>query len=191
MSHFSELPDERLVMLVQATGESAAYTELVVRHQGALLAFLHRFTGNRALAEDLTQDAFLKAYQKINLFREDATFKTWLFSIGYREFLQHTRKSGVISRVLQAFHLQSTTETAGPTPAGIDLDKALAQLPEKERAALLLCDVFGMTHTEAAQAMATPLGSVKTYVQRARKLMQGAMDPAENAVKTDLDGGDS
>lgn len=187
MSELHALPDERLVLLVQATADSSAYTELVKRHQDALLAFLHRFTGNRALAEDLTQDAFLKAYQKISRFRKDATFRTWLFTIGYREFLQHTRKSGVISRMLQAFHLQGAPDTEAPTSLGIDLDKGLAQLPEKERAALLLCDVFGMTHTEASQAMDTPLGSVKTYVRRARKLMQGAMEPAE-ATNPEPDG---
>jgi len=175
VTDFKKLSEEHLILLVKTTGDSAAFTELVIRYQHMLHAFLLRFTMNNALAEDLAQDSFIKTYQNITSFKQNSTFKTWLFSIGYREFLQYKKRSGIMNKILQVFSLNKTSVNDVDPSVNIDLENELLQLPEKERTAILLCDAYGMSHSEAAKVMAAPLGSVKTYVKRARELMNNSM----------------
>ncbi|MEM6275039.1 MAG: RNA polymerase sigma factor [Myxococcota bacterium] len=165
-----DLDDHQLVLLVQATGEVSAYDELVRRHQAPLLGFLASVAGDDAIAEDATQRALFKAYRKIEQFAARSSFRTWLFSIGYREWAQIKRK-------------RSPTPFASPPEPAVemafdrtmDLEAALACLPEAERTALLLCDAFEMSNAEAALAMDAPLGSVKTYIRRARQRMRAIL----------------
>ncbi len=166
---FSALTDEQLVVLVQNTDSGDAFSNLVSRHQSALLSFLIRFTADPSLADDLSQDALLKAYQNISQFKHKSSFKTWLFSIAYREFLHSKRKASAISRLIDAFKIQVQNSHYVDLDIGLDIQKALKQLGEKERATILLCDGCGMSHSEAAETMGAPLGSVKTYIKRARE----------------------
>lgn len=173
--------DSDLVLRVQATSDRAAYGELVRRHQGALRAFLRRLTGNATTADDLAQEALIKSYDGIATFRGQAAFRSWLFAIAYRGFLRGRRKAARYTRALNA-----SAETAVPPPAAdpdttLDLQRLLLTLPVNERAALLLCDACGLSHTEAAAAMALPLGTVKTYVQRARGKLRVALVTAAEA----------
>jgi RNA polymerase sigma-70 factor (ECF subfamily) len=179
VTEFKQLSEEHLILLVKTTRDSAAFTELVIRYQHALHGFLFRFTMNYALAEDLAQDSFIKSYQNIASFKQNSTFKTWLFSIGYREFLQHKKRSGVMDKILQVFSLHKTTVIDVDPSVNIDLENELLALPEMERTAILLCDAYGMSHSEAAKVMATPLGSVKTYVKRARASMNNSMGDSD------------
>jgi RNA polymerase sigma-70 factor (ECF subfamily) len=171
MNEFSQLTDSQLVVIVQTTGHNKAFSELVLRHQSKLCAFLNRSTGSRSMAEDLTQETFIKSFNKISSFKQDSTFKTWLFSIGYREFLQSKRKSSAFMKMIERFK-----ESVNPTHSSnidldlnIDLQSALNELSKQQRAAVLLCDACGMSHTEASIAMDVPLGSLKTYVKQARE----------------------
>lgn len=175
MSNFSALSDDKLILLVKTTGDSASYGELVARHQSALQAFLTGFTGNRSTAEDLTQDSFIKAYQGLTSFKQNSSFKTWLFSIGYREFLQYNRKSIRFRKMLEAFKRTESQNETTELSENRDLQRALEKLTDMERDAVLLCDYGGMSHVEAANAMDAPLGSVKTYVQRARRLLNQSL----------------
>lgn len=172
--------DSELVLRVQAAGDRAAYGELVRRHQGALRAFLWRLAGNAAVADDLAQDTLIKGYDCIAAFRGQAAFRSWLFAIAYRGFLQGRRKAARYTRALNA-----SAEAAAPAPTvnpdtALDLQRLLLTLPVEERAALLLCDACGLSHSEAAAAMALPLGTLKTYVQRARGKMRRALDAPED-----------
>jgi RNA polymerase sigma-70 factor (ECF subfamily) len=175
VTEFKELSENNLILLVKTTGDSAAFTELVIRYQHALQAFLFRFTMNKAVAEDLTQDSFIKSYQKISSFKQKSTFKTWLFSIGYREFLQHKKRSSLMNKMFQVFNMDKSIVIDVDPSVNIDLENELMALSEMERTAILLCDAYGMSHAEAAKAMSAPLGSVKTYVKRARASMSNSM----------------
>lgn len=167
-----------MVILVQATRDADAYGELARRHQASLRAFLWRLTADAGRAEDLAQDALLAGYRNVDRFEGAASFRTWLFAIAYRGFLQGRRKAGVISRLIEAVKREPAPAAAAQADMSLDIQRALARLEPKERAALLLCDACGMSHSEASEAMAAPLGSVKTYVQRARDKMRAAMTPA-------------
>ena len=167
--------DTELVLRVQAARDRAAYGELVRRHQGALRAFLRRLAGDAAIADDLAQETLIKGYDGIAAFRGQAAFRSWLFAIAYRGFLRGRRKAARYARVLNASAEATTPPPAADPDTALDLQRLLLTLRTEERAALLLCDACGLSHSEAAAAMALPLGTLKTYVQRARGKMRAAL----------------
>lgn len=176
------MSDEELVMLVQATRDASGFGELARRHQAGLRIFLRRLSGDFDRADDLAQEALLKAFNGIGRFRRDARFKTWLYRIGYREFLQSARRE---ARRRQAHMEFEAAAEHQPPPAGpdgaLDLSRAMAGLGDGEKAAILLCDALGLTNEEAAKVMDAPLGTVKTYVRRGRERLREAMT-AETAA---------
>jgi RNA polymerase sigma-70 factor (ECF subfamily) len=176
MGEFTLFSDEQLVVLVQSTEDVAAYSELVKRHQMSLFAFLYRYTDEKYLAEDLTQDTFIKALNKIHLFKQKSTFKTWLFSIAYREFLQAKRKTGIFHNFINKIKQNTSQRYLMKVDDSIDLNHALKQLSDNQKAVLLLCDASGMSNTEAAIALDMPLGSLKTYIKQARSIMQKQLE---------------
>ncbi|HRX40031.1 MAG TPA: RNA polymerase sigma factor [Parvularculaceae bacterium] len=171
------LSDIELVTLAKATQSEAAFAELVRRHQAGLRAFLRKFTRDGAQADDLAQDTLLKAYRAIQGFEGGASFRSWLYAIAWREFLQGKRKSAANDRLAReaAPDADDEIDHSSVSELSIDLQRALASLEENERAAILLCDAAGMSHAEAASALGAPLGSVKTYVARARERLRAAL----------------
>ena len=177
-----EPADIELVTLAKAAQDERAFAVLVRRHQARLRGFLIRLCGDPALADDIAQDTFIKAHAGLAGFNGGGSFRSWLFAIAYREFLQDARKTKAAARLEMALKkeaagLQGQTPEAGGLTASmsLDLQQALAGLDEMERAAILLCDAAGFSHTEAASALGAPLGSVKTYVARARDKMRAAL----------------
>ena len=168
-----ELSDIDLVTLAKAARGSAAFETLVRRHQAPLRAFLVRLTGDAAGADDLAQEALIKAYRGLDGFRGGSSFRSWLFAIAMREALMAKRKNMAREKIAAA----ADAGDAGAAPAefSIDLQRALASLSAEERAAALLCDAAGFSHAEAAGAMAAPLGTVKSLVARAREKLRAAM----------------
>lgn len=166
------LNDVDLVALAKAARDSAAFEALVRRHQAPLRAFLIRLTGDPPLADDLAQEALIKAYRGIDGFRGGSSFRSWLFSIAMREAAMTRRKSAA-SRAPAA----GAETHVEPNEFSMDLRNALLSLSAEERTAVLLCDAAGFSHAEAAAAMAAPLGTVKTYVARARDKLRAAMAP--------------
>jgi RNA polymerase sigma-70 factor (ECF subfamily) len=168
-----ELSDIDLVTLAKAARGSAAFETLVKRHQAPLRAFLIRMTGNPAEADDLAQESLIKAYRGLDGFRGGASFRSWLFSIAMREAAQARRKEAAQNRHAAD---DRADEIAEPAEFSLDLQNALARLSGEERAAVLLCDAAGFSHAEAANAMSAPLGTVKTYVARAREKLREIME---------------
>ena len=173
-----EPTDIELVAMAQAAKDDRAFTVLVERHQARLRAFLLRLSGDRSLADDIAQDAFVKAHAALASFRGGGSFRSWLFAIAYREFLQAKRRSKAAARLAAALAAEREPDPAAGVDAGMSLDirRALSTLDDLERAAILLCDAAGLSHTEAAAALSTPLGSIKTYVARARRKMRDALE---------------
>lgn len=167
------LSDVDLVILAKTARDSAAFGSLVRRHQAPLRAFLIRLTGDPALAEDLAQEALIKVYRGLDGFRGGSSFRSWLFAIAMREAAMARRKSAT-AKGAGADHIE---ESVSPSEFSLDLQKALAALSTVERTAVLLCDAAGFSHAEAAAAMAAPLGTVKTYVLRAREKLRAVMAP--------------
>lgn len=188
------ISDIDLVMLAKAAQDDTAFAELVRRHQAGLRAFLRKFAADDAHADDLAQETLIKAYRGIARFQGGASFRSWLYAIAWREFLQSRRKEKSDRRLAEAVAADSRDGgRAGAEAFGLSLDlqQALAHLEETERAALLLCDATGMSHAEAATALGAPLGSVKTYVARARTKMRAMLNfetsPADQADTCSID----
>ncbi|MFQ5562546.1 MAG: RNA polymerase sigma factor [Parvularculaceae bacterium] len=181
-----ELSDIELVTLVKAAQDNAAFELLVRRHQAALRAFLRRLSGDAASADDMAQEALMKAHARIETFEGGSSFRSWLFAIAHREFLQARRKDGAGARLAEALKADADPEAAAldsaSTELSLDLLQALAALDDGERAAILMCDAVGFTHAEAAAALETPLGTLKTHVARAREKMRASLRaPAETS----------
>lgn len=188
------ISDIDLVMLAKAAQDDTAFAELVRRHQAGLRAFLRKFADDDAYADDLAQETLIKAYRGIAGFQGGASFRSWLYAIAWREFLQGRRKEKAAGRLADALAAEDRgDDCAGGAATGLSLDlqRALARLEDSERAALLLCDAAGMSHAEAATALGAPLGSVKTYVARARTKMRAMLNlessPADQADTYSID----
>lgn len=170
------LSDADLVLRVQGSSDRDAFGELIRRHQAPLQAFLWRLAGSGIQAEDLAQDVFIRAHDNITGFRGVSSFRTWLFAIAYREFLRWRRRGLLHGRLLRVLAERVEMSSAVAPDDALALQRALNTLKLAERAAILLCDACGMSHGEAAEALAIPLGTLKTQVQRAREKMRQAMD---------------
>ena len=181
-----EPTDIDLVTLAKAAQDERAFATLVRRHQARLRAFLTRLCGEASLADDIAQEAFLKAHAGLSGFKGGGSFRSWLYAIAYREFLQDARKAKAAARLEDALKDEAQTSNSDMLHAGMSLDlrRALGELDEMERASILLCDAAGFSHTEAASALSAPLGSIKTYVARAREKMRAKLsaEPSPDAA---------
>ncbi len=188
--------DIELVALAKVATSDAAFAELVNRHQARLRAFLRRLCGSDYLADDIAQDTFIKAHAALKDFHGGGSFRSWLFAIAYREFLQTRRKEVATTKLGEALlsEAQNTTraDTSAEMDLSLDLRQALASLDELERAVLLLCDAAGLSHSEASIAIDRPLGSVKTLVARARQKMRDKLStpaPTQEPTSTTVENG--
>jgi RNA polymerase sigma factor (sigma-70 family) len=166
------LTDADLIACVLSRGDHNAFGELVRRHQSPVRAFLIRMTrGDSHLADDLAQETFLKAWQKLYTFRGDAKFSTWLFGIAFNEFRGAARKR----KELALDDMESLPEESarGAHPElRLDLTEAMKVLNSSERAAILLCCQNGLSHEEAARVLDCPLGTVKTNILRGKEKLK-------------------
>lgn len=170
--------DDELVAAFVATGSNPAFHELVRRHHASTRSFLRRLCRDPALADDMAQDTFVKALTRLHTYEGNNRFRSWLGGIAYREFLMTVRSTKRLRRLhADAAPLLSTDGVStGPSPGDrLDLDRALDVLPETERTAIVLNHACGMSHAEIARAMQLPLGTVKTYIDRARKALHKAL----------------
>jgi len=168
-----ELTDADLIARVLVDDDQHAFGELVRRHQSAVRGLLRQLTRtDLALADDLAQDTFVRAFKHIGSFRGEARFSTWLYRIAYNCFREDARRRkelvGIDEDQLQA---EADPQTVDP---GLrhDLMHALSFLPLRERSAVLLCCQNGLSHEEAARVLDIPLGTVKTNVLRGREKLK-------------------
>ena len=151
-----------------ARGDRAAFGLLVAAHEKKLRAFLAHVAGAQ-LADELAQEAFLKAWQSLDRFAGRSAFSSWLCAIGWRCFIDHKRRERSEGRRREAAgELAERVESHGGE-GRIDLARVLATLDPAERAALVLCEGHGWSHEEAAQILRVPLGTLKGMVRRAKQ----------------------
>ena len=164
----SDEEDEQARVRDARAGSAAAFGRLVQMHQQALRAFLRRLCGNAADADDLAQESFVFAWEHIGRFDPARSFRPWLFGIAWRKYRE--RKRSWLRRLLRESAV-ADSETSFESDPGLKLDlvKATESLPAEQRAAVLLCLGAEFTHVEAAEALALPLGTVKSHVARGRE----------------------
>jgi RNA polymerase sigma-70 factor (ECF subfamily) len=165
--------DAQLIARILAHDDRHAFATLVRKHQSCVRAFLLRLCcGNGALADDIAQEVFLHAYRRLETYRSEGGFASWLLAIAYRAFASEKRK-----RRWSAEELREPPEAAqrGAQDAAAvseDVARAMRHLREPERACLSLCYQWGMTHQEAAGVLDCPVGTVKTHVARGKEKLR-------------------
>jgi RNA polymerase sigma-70 factor, ECF subfamily len=181
------LTDEQVIADVRR-GESRKYALLVERHKDRAFSLAYRLSGSREDAEEIVQDAFLRAYRSLNLFRGEARFGTWLYRIVYNLSLSKISrtKAWLEYRDLSDDHIATPEGQEGEEPSVVDIigDRDLRQavmaeiskLPPHFRAAVTLFYIDDMTYEEVSSVMEIPLGTVKTYLFRGRNLLRKRID---------------
>lgn len=173
-------PDPRTLARARE-GDVDAFEDLVRTYQGDVYRFAYSYTRDRALAEDVTQEAFLRAYRFLPSFRGESRFGSWLFRIARNCALDliHARK-GQEERAARA-----PAPLGPPDPfARVELQTALAAVTPEHRDPFLLIEVFGLSYQEAADVLKLRVGTVKSRMHRARVAMMAALaveEPEEDA----------
>ncbi|MGH9224969.1 MAG: RNA polymerase sigma factor [Acidimicrobiales bacterium] len=155
-----------------AAGDVAAFERLVRAYQADVWRFLTRFLGDAALAEDVAQDTFLRAYLRLGSFRFECKFSTWVLQIARNAGLDALRAR------MRRVRLHDAAPAPPPTQdpvATAEVAAALASLGPNLREALLLVEVLGLTYREVAEVTGVPEGTVKSRVFKARSRLAGWM----------------
>ena len=163
-------------------GEQGAVEELYRLHSGRLFSLAVRMLGNPADAEDLLQEIFLSAHRKLESFRGEAALGTWLYRLAMNQILDHVRsraaRTGQLTDGLDYATLladASGHRLADRAIDRIDLERALAELPEGCRAAFVLHDVEGLEHREVSDVLGIAEGTSKSQVHKARLRLRGLL----------------
>lgn len=168
--------DRELADRIADTGDERAFRTLYRRHTPALYPFVLRILGgSEADADDVVQDTWMRAVRALARFRWDASFRTWLLGIGLnraREVLRkRARHDGVASmgRDLPAAPVRAEDR--------MDLERAIAALPDGYRTVLLLHDVEGFTHPEISERLEIAVGTSRSQLFHARRTLRGLLEP--------------
>lgn len=182
--------DEELVLRVQQ-GDKSAYDLLVIKYQHRIIQLVNRYIKDPSDAQDVAQEAFIKAYRALGNFRGESAFYTWLYRIAI-----NTAKNYLMSRsrrnadaqvdILDAEQIEKAPQLQGmETPERQLLNEeivetiktAIAKLPEEMRVAIMLREFEGMSYEEIAEAMDCPVGTVRSRIFRAREAIDSKLTP--------------
>ena len=166
-----------------AQQDANAFGELVRRHQSQIRNFLRKLTRDTVLADDLSQDCFLHAWNKIHTYAGSGTFIGWLLKVAYTTFLQSKRKSNRYNEILEEVgHKEDVNEerVSRDSDEINDLDKFLAVLTEDERAVMILSYACGLSHREIGDAADLPIGTVKSIIFRGKEKIRESFEIKDN-----------
>ncbi|HXF95118.1 MAG TPA: sigma-70 family RNA polymerase sigma factor [Gemmatimonadales bacterium] len=168
-----------LVRRAQA-GEEAAFERLYRDHAGRVYALCLRLSGDPARAQELVQDVFVRVWRRLESFRGDSAFGTWLHRLAVNVVLMDHRAVGRRERRVESRENLAAAEPPGrEAPAGlrVDLERAIAALPDGAREVFVLHDVEGYRHEEIAALVGIAVGTSKAQLFRARRLLRRALEP--------------
>ena len=183
--------DRAIVQRVQA-GDVAAFDQLILRYRERVFGMIYQMTSNREDAADLTQEAFIKAFQSIHRFAGQASFFTWLYRIAVNGTLTHLRRG----RLRSFFSFEKLQEDGAAAEVllrltdanGADretfvkelqekLNEALQKLSIKHRTVITLFEIDGLSHEEIADIMECSVGTVRSRVHYPKQLLQAELQP--------------
>ena len=188
------LPDADVVRLAQQ-GRELAFRELVRRYERPVFSLVFRMVRDRELAEDLSQDSFVKVLNHIDRYSPEFKFSSWLFKIANNVAIDHLRRRRIdtismhgsphasTASEIEASSLdleddqESALDQLESKELGSAIEKAIARLRPEYRACIMLRHVEGRAYEEIAATLDLPLGTVKTYSHRARHELRKALDP--------------
>ena len=180
---------ESEIMVEVAQGDLSAFREIVERYQNSLLNYIYRYTGDRASAEDIAQEVFLRVFKTAKGYRTLSSFKTWLFKIATNLCLNELRDNKMHRNTIDIFELNEAGFVAlaekCPSPArelenrelSSILKMALKSLPENQRVALLLHKYSGFSYFDISQIMNCSISAVESLIHRARQSLKKQLTP--------------
>jgi RNA polymerase sigma-70 factor (ECF subfamily) len=189
----ANLPDADVVLLAQQ-GRDAAFRELLRRYERPVFSLVFRMVRDRDTAEDLAQESFIKVLNNIDRYRPEFKFSSWLFKIANNVAIDHLRKRTIDTVSLEGSRYATTTAEAESTAIpvaskdqsaleemesrelGSAIEKAVASLRPEYRSCILLRHVEDRSYEEIAATLDLPLGTVKTYIHRARHELRQALE---------------
>lgn len=181
----SNLPDADVVALAQK-GRDTAFRELIRRYERPVFSLIYRMVRDRELAEDLAQDTFIKVLNHIDRYRPEFKLSSWLFKIANNVAIDHLRRRqldtismdgsphAVTQDAIEATSFdvtvkqESALEEMEAKELGTSIERAIAHLRPEYRSCIMLRHVEGRSYEEIATTLDLPLGTVKTYIHRAR-----------------------
>jgi RNA polymerase sigma-70 factor, ECF subfamily len=184
--------DWEVVRSVQA-GEVAAFDRLIVKYRARVYGVVYNLTSNREDAADLTQDAFIKAFQSIHRFQSQSSFFTWLYRIAVNSTLSHLRKNRLRS-FFSLEHINVDEPVARDVLAALTdksggdrdayarelqdkLNEAMQKLSIKHRTVVTLFEIDGLSHEEIAEIAGCSVGTVRSRLHYAKRLLQAELAP--------------
>jgi RNA polymerase sigma-70 factor (ECF subfamily) len=177
---------DREVVALAKTGQETAYRELLRRYERPVFSLVYRMVRDRALAEDLAQETFIKVLNALDTYRPEYKFSSWIFKIANNAAIDQLRRREVntlsldgapgarTAEEVEATALQATDHGESPLAElesrelGSEIERAIGRLRPEYRACILLRHVEGRPYEEIAEVLDLPLGTVKTYIHRAR-----------------------
>src|SRR5262245_6255336 len=192
-SALSAATDQEVVQRAR-DGHERAYRELVRRYERPVFSLIYRMVRDRELAEDLAQDTFVKVLNALDSYRSEYKFSSWIFKIANNTAIDHLRR-----KELDTLSLEGAPDAVNPERAeatalqlgdraesplqemesrelGSAIERAIGGLRPEYRSCILLRDVEGRSYEEVAEILGLPLGTVKTYIHRARAELKGALE---------------
>ena len=182
----TELTDQEVIARARE-GSEAAYRELIGRYERPVFSLIYRLVRDRERAEDLAQDTFIKVLNHLDRYDPTFKFSSWIFKIAHNTALDHLRRKRPVTLSLDgsphartAAEIEATTLTpasddespeqfTASRELGTEIERAIGLLRPEYRTAIVMCHVEGRPYEEIARVMDVPLGTVKTYIHRARK----------------------
>jgi RNA polymerase sigma-70 factor (ECF subfamily) len=190
---YKKLTDQEIVVLARQ-GREAAYRELIGRYQRPVFSLIYRLVRDREKSEDLAQETFIKVLNALDRYDPSFKFSSWIFKIAHNTSLDHLRKKELVTLSLEGSpHAESQSEIEASTvqalsteetpedyaasrELGATLEKAIGRLRPEYRTAIVMCHVEGRPYEEIAEVMGVPLGTVKTYIHRARNELKKELE---------------
>jgi len=176
----AETPSEESAWIRRAqSGDVAAFEPLYRAHVGRVHALCLRMLSDRSAAEELTQDTFVRAWERIGTFRWEASFGTWVYRIAVNQVLSAIRSQRRFAdklRELAGRVILASPDDPFPGELDLDLERAVHELPERARLVFLLHDVEGYKHAEIAEMMGLTSGTTKTHLHHARRRLRGMLE---------------
>jgi len=177
--HYAAGP-EALVVSLASNGDRDAFAELVRRRQSWIRNLMRRCCGDASLADDLSQQVFMQAWRKIRQLKEADKFASWLKQLAVNEWLQYLRKHDVLRGAKSDEDIIMSQHDK--TSIGMDLDQAIAMLPEPVSLCIVLSYHERMSHTEIAQLTDMQLGTVKSNIRRGSERLRELLSAYDDSV---------
>ncbi len=188
------LTDQEIVLWARQ-GAETAYRELIRRYQRPVFSLVYRMVRDRELAEDLVQETFIKVLNAIERYRPEFKFSSWIFKIANNAAIDHLRRKELTTLSLEggpdattqdrleatALQLgdssESQLEELEARELGAAIERAISQLRPEYRSCIILRHIEGRPYDEIADVLGLPIGTVKTYIHRARAELKEALAP--------------